>query len=159
MRCSWDWRISRRSCAHSSSAWAQLPSSCLHLDHPSCAAAAKHLAALRVPALPGCCLLPQHTPQTQLETGTPPPPPRGACPARRQYAALEAEGAQVRALDSQRSARQAAKAAGVRSQRALWERLLELRILLQKPVTAAVRLPLGGAQAAASRAHADVAAG
>jgi hypothetical protein len=47
----------------------------------------------------------------------------------------------------------------VRAQRAIWERALEARILLQRPVAAAPRLPRPAGRAAAAAASEDVRAG
>ncbi|KAI8464900.1 MAG: apoptosis antagonizing transcription factor-domain-containing protein [Monoraphidium minutum] len=74
----------------------------------------------------------------------------------RQHAALQQQAGAAAAERAARGGREAAKARAVRAQRTVWERALEARILLQRPVAGAARLPRPGPRAAAVAASGDV---
>ncbi len=74
-------------------------------------------------------------------------------PSAREYQRLQQASAPLQAAAQQRASRERAKGAAVRRQRLLWERTLELRIMLQRCLQGANRLPLGEARdLAAARA-------
>lgn len=72
---------------------------------------------------------------------------------------MQAAAAPPLAQEAARAAREAAKGAAVSAQRALWERTLHLRILLQRPVAAAAALPRPGVASLFRSSHPGVEAG
>ncbi len=87
----------------------------------------------------------------------PNPAPNPATPTKqRQHAKLQQRAAEAAAARKTRSAREVSKAAAVRAQKAIWERALEARIMLQRPLAAAAALPRGAGRDAAAAASGDV---
>jgi hypothetical protein len=77
----------------------------------------------------------------------------------REYAELRVAEAEAAAGLRERAARERRKAAAVRAQREVWARALEARIVLQRALAGANRLPRGRSAAAARAADPELAAG
>ncbi len=69
---------------------------------------------------------------------------------------MQQEGAQAQILSRQRAEREHAKGRAVKAQRTLWDRALEVRIMLQRCLSAGNRMPRPAAQRAAVRADTEL---